>query len=230
VHVLVVFCHPSRVSFCGSVLERFTAGLSTAGHTHEVADLYAEGFDPVFAVGDYVQFEGGRMPADVLAEQGRVDRCDALAFVSPVWWLSLPAMLKGWFDRVWSNGWAYRWAHDPEGSLLAQRPFVFVLAAAGSRRTWTRFGYDAALDATLRIGLLGWCGASESTVAVLHDTGFDEQAMARHRRCAERLGEQVFDGGDAPDWPPSVTVMTGAPAVALPGPEYPSRPSVPGPP
>src|SRR6202043_1009245 len=139
--------------------------LARAGHTHEVADLYAEGFDPVFRDSDYVQFEGGRMPGEILAEQARVDRCAAIAFVSPIWWLSLPAMLKGWFDRVWSNGWAYEWAHTPEGSLLPDRPFVFLLSAAGSAQTWSRFGYGPALDATLRVGLLGWCGVGDSTVA-----------------------------------------------------------------
>jgi NAD(P)H dehydrogenase (quinone) len=217
VHVLVVYCHPSRASFCGTVLDRFCDGLTRAGHSHDVADLYEEGFDPVFRSDDYRQFEGKPMADDVLAEQARVDRCEALAVVSPVWWLSLPAMLKGWFDRVWSNGWAYEWAHDPEGSLLAPRPFVFLLTAAGSAATWSRYGYGAALDATLRIGLLGWCGAEESTIAILHDTGFDPAAMEQHASCAGRLGETILDGHGDVSWPPSVTLLTGGPAVAVPG-------------
>jgi NAD(P)H dehydrogenase (quinone) len=202
------------------VLERFGGGLTRAGHTYEVADLYAEGFDPVFSIGDYGQFRGEPMPDDVLAEQARVDRCEALVLVSPVWWLSLPAMLKGWFDRVWSNGWAYEWAHDPEGSLLAPRPFVFMLTAAGSAETWSRYGYGAALDACLRIGLLGWCGAAESTVAILHDTGFDAGAMQTHAECAGRLGETVLDGRSDVSWPASVTLLAGEPAVAVRGPTF----------
>jgi NAD(P)H dehydrogenase (quinone) len=206
-------------------LERFGDGLTRAGHTYEVADLYAEGFDPVFSIGDYGQFEGKPMSEDVLAEQARIDRCQAVAVVSPVWWLSLPAMLKGWFDRVWSNGWAYEWAHDPEGSLLAPRPFVFLLSAAGSAATWSRYGYGAALDASLRIGLLGWCGASESTVAILHDTGFDSGAMKRHADCAGRMGETILDGRSDLPWPPSVTLLAGEPAVATrgPSPQQPRR-------
>ena len=142
----------------------------------------------MFNAGDYGQFHG-RTDArrrDRRAGPGRSRGRGRV--VSPVWWLSLPAMLKGWFDRVWSNGWAYEWAHDPEGSLLAPRPFVFLLTAAGSAATWARYGYGAALDATLRIGLLGWCGAGSSTVAILHDTGFDEDAMREHGGYAGRLG------------------------------------------
>jgi NAD(P)H dehydrogenase (quinone) len=189
------------------VLERHRAGLVAAGHTVEVADLYGQGFDPVFHASDYVQFEGGDMPADVIAEQRRVDGCDALAFVAPVWWLGLPAMLKGWFDRVWSNGWAYEFSNNPEGSLLPDRPFVFQLTAGGSRGTYVDYRYDTALDTIIRVGVLGWCGVSESTVALLHDTGFDSAASGSHLEYAEALGRSVFSSSAHPAVPENVTVL-----------------------
>jgi NAD(P)H dehydrogenase (quinone) len=206
-HVLVVFAHPTRSSFCGRVLDRHSKGLMAAGHTIEVADLYGEGFDPVFHASDYVQFEGGTMPDDVLAEQRRIDGCDALAFIAPVWWLGLPAMLKGWFDRVWSNGWAYEFSNNPEGSLLPDRPFVLLLTAGGSRSTYVDYRYDAALDTIVRVGVLGWCGVSESTVAVLHDTGFDSTASGSHLDYAEALGRTVFSADERPAVPDNVTVL-----------------------
>ena len=208
-HVLALLCHPVRSSFCGSVLDRYARGLVTAGHTVEVADLYRERFDPVFHAEDYVQFEGGRMPPDVLAEQARVDRCDALSFITPVWWLGMPAMLKGWFDRVWSNGWAYEFSNNPEGSLLRKRPFVFLLTAGGSRGTYRDYRYDVALDTIIRVGMLDWCGVAESTVALLHDTGFDAVATNDHLDYAEELGRTVLSAG--PFTPPSrsITIMHG---------------------
>jgi NAD(P)H dehydrogenase (quinone) len=217
VHVLVVLCHPLRSSFCGEVGERFIEGLDRAGHTHELADLYRERFDPVFSAEDYGQFRGRALEPRLLEEQARVDRADAVALVSPIWWLSLPAMLKGWFDRVWSNGWAYEWEHDPEGSLLAERPFALLLTAAGSRATWDRYGYAAALDATLRVGLLGWCGAGTSTVAILHDTGFTPEAMRRHAECARAAGELMFSDPGSIAWPSTVTVLDGEPRAARSG-------------
>jgi NAD(P)H dehydrogenase (quinone) len=218
VHVLVVFCHPLRSSFCGELLDQFVEGLDRAGHTHAVADLYGEGFDPVFAPGDFGQFHSRALEPRLLEEQARVDRADAVAIVSPIWWLSLPAMLKGWFDRVWSNGWAYEWEHDPEGSLLAERPFVLLLTAAGSAATWERYGYAAALDTTLRIGLLGWCGAGASTVAILHDTGFSPDAMRHHADCARAAGERIFADPGSIAWPLTVTVLGGEPRAARSGP------------
>jgi NAD(P)H dehydrogenase (quinone) len=207
-HVLVVYCHPTRTSFCGSVLARLTQGLVAAGHSFEVADLHAEDFEPVFLASDYTQFEGGTLPARILDEQARVDRCDALAFVAPIWWLGLPAMLKGWFDRVWSNGWAYEFENDPEGSLLRPRPFAFVFTAGGSQGSWARHGYDAALDTILRHGILGWCGVAESTVAILHDAGFaGDEATRVQLDYVAGLGRSVFAGTAPPAVPAGVTLL-----------------------
>lgn len=191
-HVLAVFCHPRRASFSGAVLDRFVAGAGVAGHTVEVADLHAERFDPVFRVEDFAQFEGGRMPDDVLAEQDRVDRCDALAFVFPIWWYGMPAMFKGWLDRVWSNGWAYTWEHDPEGSLLRRRPCTFLCPTGASRALMDRWGYDRDLDHLWRYGVLGYCGVDPIRIELLLDAAdFDTGAHPRHLETAYRSGLEI---------------------------------------
>ena len=64
--VLTVFAHNDRRSFCGGVLERFSAGLADAGHTNEVLDLYAIKFDPVFRDRDVASYTSGDIPADIL--------------------------------------------------------------------------------------------------------------------------------------------------------------------
>lgn len=131
-NVLAVFAHPWPHSFTGSILHSAVRGVQAAGHSVEIADLYAEGFDPVLRHADYAQFDHKPMPEDVRREQARVDRSDALLFVFPVWWWSFPAMLKGWFDRVWSEGWAYTFTPEKSRGLLTHRP-VLMLCVAGSR-------------------------------------------------------------------------------------------------
>ena len=107
-HLLAVYAHPLRQAYTGAILDAFLAGLTEAApHTTEVADLYREGFEMRLQPEDYAQFRGESMPEEIRREQARVDRADALAFVFPVWWWSFPAILKGWFDRVFSEGWAY---------------------------------------------------------------------------------------------------------------------------
>jgi len=118
--ILVVFDHPRRDSFCGAVLDAFAAGLAVAGHQPEIADLYREGFDPRMPHADEPDWDdpAKRYSDAVLAEQARMTRNEALAFVFPVWWWSVPAMTKGWIDRVWNNGWAYGAAKLPHAGAL----------------------------------------------------------------------------------------------------------------
>ena len=102
-HVYVVFAHPGKECFNRAVLEAFTRGLQEAGHSYEIGDLYEMAF---LSEMDAAQYErevgldpGAPVPQDVRAEQDKIDRADALAFVYPVWWSDCPAKLKGWFDK-----------------------------------------------------------------------------------------------------------------------------------
>jgi NAD(P)H dehydrogenase (quinone) len=118
-HALVVVAHPDPTSLSHSVGARIVDGISTSdqGHSAELADLAAEGFDPRFSAADLaVHRRHAPPPADVASEQGRIDRGDALVLVYPVYWWSMPALLKGWIDRVFANGWRSTSAPTPSWS------------------------------------------------------------------------------------------------------------------
>jgi len=162
VRILVVFAHPKRDSFTGRILDSFVAGLEQAGHVAEVADLYSEGFQPLLVPEDYAQWEDRPMPADVLREQARVERSEGIALVFPVWWWSMPAILKGWFDRVFCAGWAYSEEYDPEGSLLPGRKFVLLCPAGSSKGHYSKYGYDEMFLRLFEVGTHSHCGVTES--------------------------------------------------------------------
>jgi len=104
--VLIVIAHANPNSFSHAVLEAFTKGLKDGGHTFEVVDLYAIGFDPCLNLEEY-RIIGFETPKDVLEQQEKVAQADALAFVYPVIWMNFPAILKGWLERVFNYGFAY---------------------------------------------------------------------------------------------------------------------------
>ncbi|MEM8630092.1 MAG: NAD(P)H-dependent oxidoreductase [Pseudomonadota bacterium] len=98
---LVVYCHPRHGSFTEAVRDVVVDRLTKAGAEVRVADLYAEGFQPALTAADhegYADVPANRQP--VKAEAEDVCWCDTLIFVYPTWWYGLPAMLKGWLDRV----------------------------------------------------------------------------------------------------------------------------------
>lgn len=170
-NILTVYAHPNPKSFCHAVLEQFTEGLREAGHTNEIVDLYAIGFDPVLRPRDtpswltetipdemletmhlresLLEEAGGPLrrfalkrllgdrdargiirllrerfqSKDVLEQQQKVARAHGLAFVAPVHFLSFPAMLKGWLDRIWTPGFAYDLSADAwRGDINGRQP------------------------------------------------------------------------------------------------------------
>jgi len=188
--VLVVLCHPLRQSFTGAVLDQFTRGLGEAGHIAEVADLYRERFDPVLSEADYAQFEGRPMPEDVLREQERVDGSDALVLIFPVWWYGMPAMLKGWLDRVFCAGWAYERRHDPEGSLLRPRPCTFLVSTGSSAKVMARHHYDRELHHLWSEGVLGYVGVDPIDIHFLLDATWNPDMRMSHLELAYSLGRE----------------------------------------
>lgn len=189
-NVLAVLAHPRRDSYTGAVLDRFVEGLSAAGHLPEIADLHAEDFDPRFTPGDYAQFSHGTMPDDVLAEQARVNRNQGLALVFPFFWWGFPAMLKGWIDRVWCEGWAYHWTLERPYGLLNDRPLVVLGTCGSSERAFAKRAYDEAIRVEMDIGTFGYCGIHDVTRHMFYEVDTNDEARIRYLEIAEQAGRE----------------------------------------
>lgn len=133
-HVLILYAHPEPTSFCAALKDEAVAAVRAAGHTVTVSDLYAEGFNPVAGRHDFAtvanpdrfhyQTEQGHAAAassfapDIAREQARFAEADLVIALFPLWWSGVPAILKGWFDRVLAYGVAY-----VDGARFAQGLF-----------------------------------------------------------------------------------------------------------
>ena len=107
-HVLVVYCHPVETSFHAALHQEVLHNLRAAGHTVDDCDLYAEGFDPVLSRQErlgYHEVPSNQLPlADHIA---RLQKAEAIVFCFPTWCFGMPAMLKGYFDRLFMPGVAF---------------------------------------------------------------------------------------------------------------------------
>ncbi len=135
---LVVFCHPIRESFGGAILDTVVESLQSSGVAARVIDLYADDFEPVLSLEEWRTYHAGEASMTPQV-QGYVDAlrwADSLVFVYPTWFGSQPAMLKGWFDRVWLPGVAFslpkRWG--PLRPRLANIRSVTVVTTHGSTK------------------------------------------------------------------------------------------------
>lgn len=184
-NVLIVFAHPTQGSYNHAVLAIAREELEAAGHTVKVADLYAEGFQPAMLTEDFAQFDGEAMPEEIIREQQRVEWSDAIVFIFPYWWWSMPAILKGWVDRVISYGWAWLDPGKPDLSPLPPRKVLVLTSAGASKAQLAKRGYDTAFDTQLRVGVFGYCNFPEVTIKFLYDV----YPEADPEVCTQRLEE-----------------------------------------
>ncbi|WP_277590824.1 NAD(P)H-dependent oxidoreductase [Pseudomonas chlororaphis] len=196
-HALIVVAHHDPRSLSHSLAAQVAQGLGPS-HSFEIADLFAEAFDPRFNVADHAVHRRQELPpADVLAEQARIDRADALVLVYPVYWWSMPALLKGWIDRVFANGWAFDFnleANRFEKKLGHLR--VHLLGVGGADAgTYGRHGYETAMKTQIDHGIFDYCGARVLTSELLLES--ESQDPALHLRTARAIGRDLFSRASA---------------------------------
>ncbi len=162
---LVVLAHPEPRSFNGQMKDVAVATLEDQGHGVEVSDLYAIGFDPLEGPRHYQDrkeparfsaqteqrhaWETGALSADVRAEIDKLERADLVLLQFPMWWFSMPAMLKGWLDRVLVYGGLYtgKMRYD-KGYFVGRRAMVSV-TTGGPEPTFAHNGRNGDVDLLL---------------------------------------------------------------------------------
>lgn len=196
-HTLVVVAHPDFQSLSHQVAQRLVLAASSAdGHsTAELLDLAAAGFDPSFNAHDRAAYlAAGGYPADVRAEQERIEQAQHLVLVFPMYWWSFPALLKGWIDRVFAHGWAFSYDPLTEGSGLSGNGRLqnltvhLVPLASGEESGYERRGYLSAFDTQIRQGIIGYCGA---------ELGLTEFVWRSESLAAEEIEARITEISDS---------------------------------
>lgn len=142
---LVVYCHPIPDSFCAALRDAAVRGLRSAGHEVSIIDLYGEKFEPVMRREEWARYVklGGEIPDGLGAHVDLVKSSQILVFVYPSWWGGLPAMLKGWFERVLLPGIAFRL--NDKGRIVPAMHHVrkvYMISTFGSPRSYVKFVND----------------------------------------------------------------------------------------
>ncbi|PLR67604.1 NAD(P)H-dependent oxidoreductase [Bacillus sp. UMB0893] len=157
-NVLMIYAHPNPESFnsaiCNAVEEEFTS----KNFQIRKRDLYQLKFNPILTEDGYSAFYQDKIPADIQTEQAELIWADILVFIYPTWWNGMPAILKGYFDRVFTNGFAFRYAEDgPEGLLNKKKALIFQ--TTGQPEKFLKpLQLTMAMQAVFDIGIMNFCG------------------------------------------------------------------------
>lgn len=167
--VLVVYCHPVPESFCAALRDAALEAIAAKGCEARLVDLYAENFDPVMRDDERREYNE-RAPADpALADHiAHLKWAEAIVFVYPTWWYGLPAMLKGWLDRVWAKDVAF--ALDPGGRitpLMGHIQKIAVVTTCGAPRWWSHVVGHPGRKTILR-GIRALCAKRCGTLFLAH--------------------------------------------------------------
>ncbi|GHJ37488.1 NAD(P)H-dependent oxidoreductase [Streptomyces sp. TS71-3] len=231
-NVLWILAHPDARSLNGSLHRAGVDALTEAGHHVEVSDLYAMKWNPVVDRQDYDPDHGvedsacdmaggerlrvdrasqraleeGTLSPDILAEQARLDRADLVVVQFPLWWGGVPAILKGWIDRVFVRGYAYG-IPDPDrpgrslrygaGGLAGKRALAVVTVGAASDGYGPR-GIDGSFDEVLfplLHGTLFYTGMSVLPPVVVY--GANHLSDERYRAAAADLRTRLAEAETA---------------------------------
>ncbi len=170
-NTLIIYAHPEPQSFNAAMKQRAVDTLAARGHEVVVSDLYAMKFNPVAGPGDttqpvdnsyfHLQIEqaaallNSTSSSDIRTEQEKVRRAELLIFQFPMWWYSVPAIMKGWIDRVLSYGFAYG-----GGASLQGKRALIATTTGGPEHSYQpdiRGSVDLLLK-HLTDGVFGLCG------------------------------------------------------------------------
>jgi len=194
--VLVVTALPDPESAIGGIVHALEDGLVSDGRTSvTVHDLISTGFNPVFGPADLRSYRAGRnseevpSPADVLAEQKLIETADSVILAFPVHWWSLPSLLKGWIDRVFTRGWAYENAGKGETPV---RGLYFIALAAFGQEPFERRGYKTAMATVLHEGIAKYINATHTGLYNLYESESTDPAVhAELVRQAREIGTTI---------------------------------------
>lgn len=123
---LIVYAHPRKDSMNHAILDTVKDTLEGKGSFVRVRNLYDMKWNPVLSEKDLKDIADGKLPKDIKEEQQYVAEADQITLIYPIWWAGMPAILKGWIDRVFAYGFAYSYNADGsvEGLLKGKKGFI----------------------------------------------------------------------------------------------------------
>ncbi|MBL0741087.1 NAD(P)H-dependent oxidoreductase [Chryseolinea lacunae] len=155
---LVVYAHPNPASLNHHFLQTVVRTLEAGNHHVVVRDLNNLNFNPVLSLEDIQQQRKGVVEETVAVEQEFIAWAEVITFVYPIWWTGMPAILKGYIDRVMSYGFAYRYDQGIQKGLLTGKATIIINTHGKSNAEYAATGMDRALSLTSDKGIYTYCG------------------------------------------------------------------------
>lgn len=155
---LIVYAHPNSGSLNHFFKQTVLESLQESGEEIAVRDLNEINFNPVLSLEDMNGQRMGKVADDVQTEQDFITWADRIIFIYPIWWTGMPAIMKGYIDRVFSYGFAYRYDQGVQKGLLTGKKTIIINSHGKSNAEYEAMGMDKALALTSDTGIFTYSG------------------------------------------------------------------------
>jgi len=182
---LVIYAHPDHESHSKFTLELIEEKLKSQKAEYEVLDLYQMNFDPILSKDDLYHAKEKGPAHDVEKLQKKIIESDKLIFIYPLWWNGMPAILKGFIDRVFSSGFAFKYTNSrPIGLLEGRTAKVFI--SSGSSKLITNLFLGNRFKKNVATDILGFCGIKTKVYQVDSARLLDDTQKEKIRKNVEK--------------------------------------------
>lgn len=188
--VLIILGHPNKETFCGSLAESYKKGALKSGAEVKEISISDLEFDPVLHRG-YKEIQ--ELEPDLVEAQELIKWAEHLVFVYPTWWATMPALLKGFIDRVFLPGFAFKYRENSafwDKYLTGKSARIIVTMDAP---TWYNFlAYGNAGQKAMKRGTLQFCGINPVKVTTIGSVkGMKKEQLTNWLTKTEKLGESL---------------------------------------
>ncbi|MFW5758094.1 MAG: NAD(P)H-dependent oxidoreductase [Bacteroidota bacterium] len=188
---LIVYTNHHTGNFNEKLLARVKNKIINSGHELVVRDLYQIKFNPVLTTTDFEMLSAGNTPEDISKEQDFIKWADVMIYIYPVWWGSMPAITKGYIDRVFSWGFAYKTENKVIKPLLTDKKAILMNTLGQSKQEYEK-GMFAAMNLVNSEGIFGFCGvqiAEQVYFPSIHSV--NEEQLENYFRTAENVFDKI---------------------------------------
>ena len=180
-NTLIVYAHPNKDGHCGSILKNVVKNLAEKKVPCKIIDLYEVGYDPVLKPSEHYTSGHKEVSEQNIGFQNDIKNADKIIFIYPTWWQNMPAILKGFIDRVFVAGFSYIYKNGgPVGLLKNKKAIVFT--TTGAPRLITKIFMKDTSSKLLTKYTLGFCGVKAKAFyfsKAMHYTEKNELAIQK---------------------------------------------------
>jgi NAD(P)H dehydrogenase (quinone) len=188
---MIIYAHPNKQGFCGELLACVIRELDIRNEIYDLVDLYEIHYDPVMKNEEHYTSGGYEISEENKEFQNMITDATHLIFIYPTWWQNMPAILKGFADRVFVSRFAFRYIHNLPFGLLKGRRAVVLTSAGGPRIYSYLIIGDRAMKVMVK-DVLRFCGMRAKGFGVGGARTLDERAKKRVHRTVHKAMQYLY--------------------------------------